>query len=195
MPKQTFFSLPEEKRQGIIEAAYDEFLNKSYKSASIARISNKADIPVGSFYQYFEDKYDLVRFLCNQVVNLFDSPYEAGFWSGLDRDTAMKMGLDEKQYTFMFEVSNSFPAEVQNQLFFDSMGEAYTKKIKEELVALQNAEETVEIPDIDFAAYLFATAPFIVQEFARRSNLSPGQRFAYNSWLNDILNYGIKKRT
>lgn len=63
MPKSTFFNLPEDKRNKIIEAAIDEFAENSYRQASINRIVEKAGIAKGSFYQYFEDKKDLYKFI------------------------------------------------------------------------------------------------------------------------------------
>ncbi len=38
MPKETFFNLPEQKRQMIEEAAIDEFAAWGYDNASITRI-------------------------------------------------------------------------------------------------------------------------------------------------------------
>jgi TetR/AcrR family transcriptional regulator len=63
MPKQTFFNLPEEKRNTIIDIAINEFAQNDYESASISRLVAKAGIAKGSFYQYFEDKMDLYRYL------------------------------------------------------------------------------------------------------------------------------------
>ncbi|MGB9839645.1 TetR/AcrR family transcriptional regulator [Thermovenabulum sp.] len=63
MPKSTFFNLPEDKRQKIIEAAVDEFSEHPYKEASVNRIVEKAGIAKGSFYQYFEDKKDLYKYI------------------------------------------------------------------------------------------------------------------------------------
>ena len=59
MPKQTFFNLPEDKRQQILGIAIDEFARKDYRSVSITQIVEKAGIAKGSFYQYFEGKQDL----------------------------------------------------------------------------------------------------------------------------------------
>lgn len=59
MPKQTFFHLPEEKKKRLLEAARVEFSRVPLKDASIANIVRIAEIPRGSFYQYFEDKEDL----------------------------------------------------------------------------------------------------------------------------------------
>jgi len=63
MPKQTFFNLPDEKRDNILKLAIEEFAENDYKNASISRIVNRAGIAKGSFYQYFEDKKDLYLYL------------------------------------------------------------------------------------------------------------------------------------
>lgn len=63
MPKSTFFNLPEEKREKILQAAIDEFVQYSYHQASINRIVEGAEIAKGSFYQYFEDKKDLFKYI------------------------------------------------------------------------------------------------------------------------------------
>jgi AcrR family transcriptional regulator len=63
MPLSTFFNLPEEKRQKILECALDEFAQSDYDSASISQIAAKAGVAKGSLYQYFADKGDLHRYL------------------------------------------------------------------------------------------------------------------------------------
>ena len=63
MPNQTFFNLPEEKREAILNIAIDEFANHNYNSASISRLVAKAKIAKGSFYQYFQDKKELYLYL------------------------------------------------------------------------------------------------------------------------------------
>ena len=63
MPSTTFYNLPEEKRERLMAAARAEFLRVPYEDASINRIIREAGIPRGSFYMYFTDKEDLVRYL------------------------------------------------------------------------------------------------------------------------------------
>ena len=58
MPKQTFFNLPEDKRENLINIAIEEFAENDYQTASISRIVANAGIAKGSFYQYFENKED-----------------------------------------------------------------------------------------------------------------------------------------
>src|SRR5699024_12161721 len=68
LPKQTFFNLAEEKRETLIQAAKKEFSRGSLYEASIANIVKEADIPRGSFYQYFKDKDDLYFYLLTKLV-------------------------------------------------------------------------------------------------------------------------------
>jgi AcrR family transcriptional regulator len=67
MPKDTFFNLPEEKRQKIIRAAIDQFAELHYDNVTVGRIVQLAGIPKGSFYQYFENKDDLYIYLFTEV--------------------------------------------------------------------------------------------------------------------------------
>lgn len=67
MPTDTFFRLPEEKQQRILDAAVQEFAQYAYKDVSINRLIKAAGIPRGSFYQYFADKADLYRYLLEQL--------------------------------------------------------------------------------------------------------------------------------
>lgn len=65
MPNQTFFNLPDKKRQLITELAIAEFASYDYDTASISNVVKQAKIAKGSFYQYFEDKKDLYLYLVN----------------------------------------------------------------------------------------------------------------------------------
>lgn len=68
MPNQTFFNLPTEKREQILQVAIDEFADNDYDSASISRIVARAGIAKGSFYQYFADKEDLYVYLLGMLA-------------------------------------------------------------------------------------------------------------------------------
>ena len=71
MPSNTFFRLPEEKRQRLLTAARKEFKRIRFSDVSINRIILNACIPRGSFYQYFEDKEDLFRYLMGDMRDYF----------------------------------------------------------------------------------------------------------------------------
>ncbi len=63
MPTETFFNLPSDKRQLILDLAMEEFAENDYRNASISRLVSRAGIAKGSFYQYFDDKQDLYLYL------------------------------------------------------------------------------------------------------------------------------------
>jgi AcrR family transcriptional regulator len=67
MPKQTFFNLPHEKRETIMNAAIDEFAEYGLENASTNRIVKNSGIAKGSFYQYFEDKQDVFKHMLDLV--------------------------------------------------------------------------------------------------------------------------------
>lgn len=78
MPKDTFFNLPQEKRDLILSTAVEEFATNSYDQASINRIVANTGIAKGSFYQYFEDKQDLFYYLLDLMAETkatYISPY------------------------------------------------------------------------------------------------------------------------
>ena len=69
MPTPTFFRLPEEKRARLTQAAWQEFSSVRFSEASINRIVRAAQIPRGSFYQYFADKDDLFFYLLDTLYD------------------------------------------------------------------------------------------------------------------------------
>ena len=71
MPTATFFRLPEEKRQRLIEACWAEVSQVRFSDISINRIIAAAHIPRGSFYQYFADKDELIRYLLEDMRGYF----------------------------------------------------------------------------------------------------------------------------
>ena len=63
MPTQRFLNLKDSKKNAILEAAAHEFARVPYSVASINQIIKEAEISRGSFYTYFEDKDDLMRYM------------------------------------------------------------------------------------------------------------------------------------
>ena len=63
MPTKTFLNLSEEKQNRIITASVKEFSRVPLEKTSINKIIKDAGISRGSFYMYFEDKYDLTMYL------------------------------------------------------------------------------------------------------------------------------------
>ena len=76
MPKSTFYNLSEDKKQKIEEAIKEEFSKHSANKVSISNIIEKAGIPRGSFYQYFEDKDDALKYIINKFIEVENKEIE-----------------------------------------------------------------------------------------------------------------------
>jgi AcrR family transcriptional regulator len=63
MPKPTFLNLLPEKRDRIIEGAKVAYTKKHYHGVTVDSIVEHANIPKGSFYQYFVNKDDLYKYI------------------------------------------------------------------------------------------------------------------------------------
>ena len=79
MPKDTFFNLLQEKQLRILDISVEEFYQQGYEKASISRIVDTAGIAKGSFYQYFEGKEDLFRYIV-QLARKSSSSTPASCW-------------------------------------------------------------------------------------------------------------------
>jgi AcrR family transcriptional regulator len=66
MPRPTFFALPDDKRDRVIDAAILEFAAWPYGVASLDRIASAARVSKGSLYQYFDDKRDVYAWLVTE---------------------------------------------------------------------------------------------------------------------------------
>jgi len=78
LPSQTFFNLEKSKRQQIVDASLHLFATMPFKKVSIDKIVAHANIPKGSFYQYFTNKDDLYKYLFMRISDekkkyLYDS--------------------------------------------------------------------------------------------------------------------------
>ena len=62
MPRPTFDNLPPGKRERLVAALKTEFAHHSFTTASVDRITQRAGVSKGSFYQYLLDKQDAYLF-------------------------------------------------------------------------------------------------------------------------------------
>ncbi len=67
MPKDTFTRLNEKKQTRIFEAALNEFSVRNFNESKLSNVIKEAMIPRGSFYQYFENKLDLYKYVFDRL--------------------------------------------------------------------------------------------------------------------------------
>ena len=59
-------------RKAILDAAVREFSRKGFKETSVADIMNAADLGIGTFYNYFESKEEILMCLLGRLVHEVD---------------------------------------------------------------------------------------------------------------------------
>lgn len=67
-----------QKREALLNTAFDLFSSKGINETSISDIVNNAGVAKGTFYLYFRDKYDIKNFLISHKASqVFGAAYEA----------------------------------------------------------------------------------------------------------------------
>jgi Transcriptional regulator len=116
MPTSTFFNLPHQKQEKLICAIKEEFARVPFHEVSINKIVQSAKIPRGSFYQYFEDKTDMLKFiLADYQQAMLDNAKESLIANNGD---IFVMFTDVLDFTIDF-VSEGQPHEFCKNLFSD----------------------------------------------------------------------------
>jgi len=75
MPTERFYNLPVVKKKTICDAAVEEFTRVPFEKASINKIIQAAGISRGSFYTYFEDKRDVLRYIFEDATENFQNSW------------------------------------------------------------------------------------------------------------------------
>lgn len=67
-----------QKRDALLNTAFELFISKGIQKTSIADIAEKAGVAKGTFYLYFTDKYDLRnKLIAHKANQLFQEAYNA----------------------------------------------------------------------------------------------------------------------
>ena len=182
MIKKTFYNLPEEKRQRVTEAIVDEFANAEDDKVSINRIVQKANISRGSFYQYFDDKLDLVEVLIRSYLNLvIDDLRRAIISSDGDifytfecvYDIIIGLSKDERHRKVLRNLISNIRA--NNNLVSDYIVKRYIKQYK-------SIEEFIDITD-EFSRKSF--------RFKSDEDLTYLQQILTSVLKNEMYNYYV----
>lgn len=140
MPTERFYRLPKEKAEAIRMAAIKEFKRVPPEEASINRIIRDADISRGSFYTYFEDKKELLKWIINDSVKETQRFYvrtilENGgdIWDLFDRMLDNHLRLCEKD-GFMEIIENLMRSGVVAEVFqLDGCGDEKSETAQNKL--------------------------------------------------------------
>jgi AcrR family transcriptional regulator len=188
MPKETFYNLPEEKRQKIYEAAMDEFARHPFKQASINRVVEQAGIAKGSFYQYFQDKKDLYKYLIEEIYQMKIAYLTPSMKNPFDMD-CFTLIQELFRSGVRFAKNNPKLAKVAQHLLSNSEKDTYMEVMDEKKVeGIQIYKQILQMgvdkgdvrPDIhmDMAAYFL---------FQLSNSLSGEFTDLFHQWGEDVL--------
>ena len=71
MPKATFSTLPEEKRERILRVAANLFAERGFHRTDMEAVAHRAGVAKGSLYNYFRNKDELFLYLCRNGIERF----------------------------------------------------------------------------------------------------------------------------
>lgn len=206
LPKNTFFNLHSDKRERIIEAALDEFSKHSYTKSSINRIVDKSNIAKGSFYQYFDNKKDLFKYILNIGVEK-KLNYMKDFQNNLDDISIFGILKEINIAGLKFAKDNPRLSKISNELLKDSNTEL-RKEVYGENAYRSNEffegllkkgikkGEIKEDLNIKFISYLLTTMMSSVGEYFKPniSEMSEKEILEPLNQMIDLIENGIKKR-
>jgi AcrR family transcriptional regulator len=115
MPSKTFMNLPTEKQHKILHAAIEEFSVKPFSEASINKIIKNAEISRGSFYTYFDDKYDLLSYILGQFKNKINNEM-------IDMSKDVKGDLKELVISIHSHIYELYQNQTHQKFFYNIIG-------------------------------------------------------------------------
>ena len=209
MPTDTFFNINEDKRKRIIEAGIAEFSRNSFGDASISNIIEMAEIPRGSFYQYFSDLKDFYKYIISVIAEKKIAFFNQSFGDMESRDTfEMIRELYRLGIKFAYDnpkiaaIGNYFAAEsddLKNEIYEDFEDKSRQFFINLIDAGKENGDIDEKIDNQTVARILYFINLSITDEFldgVDLSNLETTDLESYYDFIDKmlfILKHGIAK--
>ena len=180
----TFERLSDEKKERILSAARAEFVRTPYEKTSINRILEEAEIPKGSFYQYFDDKSDLFS-LCicavyqklitarqkngesllrSGMLRMKQLGYEKGYQL-FSEDLARYLSEDDFR---LFENMLAAPPHIRNYVQMNAASAIIAPILSKELKEDRHVRRDI---DFDYYAFLLSMTEVIPVDYGARNGI------------------------
>lgn len=194
MPKETFFRLPPEKRQRILDAAAEEFTEyrDNYEKSSVKRIAERADIAIGSIYKYFYDKNDLFLYLYNaNKEGVKNSTSSDTFYNFSQKEGSLENFLTPTGEVLADIILKS-PSLFQD-LTFNHPGtfDEYFSKLHVYYENDLRQNHLRQDIDEELAAYMYASLEFVAYQYCRRKGLDPIGNSSIHTAMADLFFFGL----
>lgn len=170
--------MSDEKRCRIVDAALQEFAAHSFNEASINRIIKNAEIPKGSFYQYFKNKEDLYLYFLDEVSKEFTDPLllekemypDANFFEVIQHTNREVLKLKNIKPEY---IEIRMRAELDNNEFIRNIRKKSTEKYIK--IIERDKERGIIKPDADAEIIVDMIASFSLNE--RHRNKSGAEEY------------------
>lgn len=199
MPTTTFFNLPKSKRERIIESAIEIFSNDHYAKVTVDKIAIRAEIPKGSFYQYFENKDDLYVFLFEEIGDKKKNILEATkddiqnlnfkfYVMRLIEEGSKFESEDIKLIKLKEKFINECPQEIRKEILENEYPKSYELLVKIIKMYIEKGELRSSL-DAEITAYIITQCVSNLSFFSIQENETP---FSVVERFLDTIIDGIK---
>lgn len=159
----------EATRRKLLEAAEQEFGERSFHAASISSITRRAGVAQGTFYLYFPSKEEILRELVRHMGRKLRHSLSEATEGGGNRLEIERLGL-QAFVEFSLEHENLYRVVMQSQFVDEQIYREYYLTLADAYsTALERAQEAGEIRDGDTEALAWAlmgVAHFLGLRFA-----------------------------
>lgn len=196
MPKSTYFNLSDEKKERIIQATYDIFINTNYEDVHIREIAKKANISVGSFYQYFYDKEDLyLHFFTEVEMKYMEKAKEINKDILFSERTIPIEELCTEEEVKFNQTWYNVPMFVMQKFYFGEYSKKLHAFLIEDLTQYKISHKLKEDLNLDFVYYLYTTAMFTIHNYFREKDITDTEerQKIKDHYFKDIFLKGILK--
>jgi len=159
------------KRSALIQAAIDEFSQLGFEAATAKSIAAKAEVATGTFYQYFDNKNDMLRVIATERYDKLHSQIKGYSLTAVTDSTASSIADNfETTLWFVYEFHKQAPELHQILEYRRGLDEKLEKVMRDSEAVLQSrvrqfvqSQSTSESVDI-VANNLFAMAEGLIHK-------------------------------
>ena len=182
---EKFYSLPNEKRQRIINAGFRTFSRNSYKKSPMQEIADEAGISKSLLFYYFHNKKDLYLFLWNTAADLtveyltrYHCYESADLFEMMERGMRAKFRLmAEYPYMARFAVNAFYEKDAE---IYAAMQSSYTRHFDRKAArALAQLDPDDFVPGLDlqmmYREMYWASEGYLWEMLQKRGGLDTAQ--------------------
>jgi len=164
MPSQTFYRLKPQRRERLVEQAFEVFSAGRYEDVSVRTLIVAMGLTTGSFYRYFVSKEELYIYLVDEMLVKFWSTLKAEPTTVLSHVPLEEIGLRVPSQSRFWHSFFASSADIRQKYYFRVEGNALYARFYRSLERLPEARRHSE-EMVGFVAFLLNTLNFIITAY------------------------------